>query len=479
MKRIIFCSVVLLVGNAVLAQTTPTAPAAPSLAQALTPMGTAPSTANMGHAIQNGTDNKVSVTQVGTSQGSFVEQGNGTGTGGNQARIWQTGNVGPNSGVANMAETHQMGTKNQTTQYQFGDQNEVLVNQGMLLTHSKRNRAVVQQGSQSSQKGEKNKAQIDQDGNRNQARTRQHFDENEASTFQYGNKNYADILQNGRPDSPSSHGHRAEIGQDGNLNDAWIRQKGQGATNEATARQVGDNNYSWQKQNATASSGMGNNAVVAQGTNAPNTMAANIDDLLDMMYPYRLGSGSSATNNEAFQKQNGDDNLVASYQMGDANYSEQEQKGDGNQALVSQNYYDSDPAHGQNYAKQVQLGNDNLAGIGQNGSKNRAFHSQVGVGNKALSVQLGFKNDVNIYQRDDLNVALTAQHGACNDILIVQYAGQSALVKQIGNNNTANIYQAGPDGGDGPYDCGFDPRLNQRPRNPIDIFNIPDICPGC
>lgn len=479
MKRIIFYSVALLVGNVVLAQTTPGAPAGPANAKAMTPMAPAPPWANMSETYQSGSNNKVSVQQVGTMQASYVEQDNGSGSGGNQARIWQTGSVGPNSGMANMSETHQKGTRNQSTQYQFGDKNEILVNQGLALTNSKKNRAEVKQGSQGAQKAEKNKAQIDQDGKRNQARTHQLFDGNEAYTHQYGNKNYADIWQNGGPDNPNSHGHRAEIGQDGNRNDAWIRQKGQGATNEATALQEGDNNYSWQEQKASAAGGMGNNALVAQGTNAFNPMTVTLDNELENLYHFRTGYSNISNDNQAFQFQKGDDNIVSAFQKNEDNYSEQEQKGDGNHAYVAQNSYDSNPANGKNYAKQFQYGNDNMAGIGQNGSQNRVYQSQVGVGNKALSVQLGLKNDVNIYQRDDLNAALTAQDGTCNDILLVQYAGQSALVKQIGTNNTANVYQAGPDGGDGPYDCGFDPRLPQQPRNPIAVFDIPDICPGC
>ncbi|HAV55202.1 MAG: curlin [Aequorivita sp.] len=484
MKKVIFCAVALMMGAVGLAQTTPVAPGAPTNAQSLTPQGPAPASANMSHSIQNGNDNKVAISQVGTKQGAYTDQADGTGSGGNQGRIRQEGNVGPNSGVANMAELYQRGTDNQSTQYQFGDKNEALVKQGNLLSGSDGNRALIQQGATGAQQGEKNKAEITQNGNDNQARTQQRYDKNEALTNQFGNGNYADIGQNAQPNG--SMGHAAEIGQTGLDNDAWIRQEGNGARNEATALQLGDNNFSWQEQDASASGGMGNNAYVAQGLDVrPNPIAAGL--YLDLLSVDVINNGSLnslATNAKAFQFQDGDDNVAASLQFGDGNYSEQHQDGDDNHALVVQNAF-GNPAGNSNYAKQTQTGDDNEAAIGQNGMNQRALQSQIGDKNKALSTQRGHDNDVNIHQRGDKNFASTGQRGQCNDALVVQYDGQSAVVEQNlvgglpGGNNTANIYQSGPNGGGGAIGCGFDTQLPMPPQVDVPIFDIPDICPGC
>jgi len=484
MKKVIFCAVALMMGAVGLAQTTPDAPAAPTNAQALTPMAPAPASANMTESYQSGNDNKVAVRQIGTKQGAYTMQGDGTGTGNNQGIILQEGNVGPNSGVANMAELHQKGTKNQSRQSQFGDRNEALVNQGLTDTGSERNRAEIQQGATGAQQGQKNKAQIDQDGDRNQARTQQRFDKNEALTNQDGDRNYADIGQNASPNN--SAGHAAEVDQVGEDNDAWIRQEGNGARNEASALQYGDDNYSWQEQDASASGGMGNNALVTQGDiYVGNPMAAALYTDLDNVDNITNGAYNPGSDNaKAFQFQDGDDNIAVSAQFGDGNYSEQDQDGDDNDALIVQNAY-GNPAGGVNYAKQTQDGDDNVAGIAQNGSSHRALQSQIGDNNRALSTQRGEMNDVNIHQRGNSNSATTAQRGQCNDALVVQYGGQSAKVEQNltdgmpNGNNTANIYQQDPNGPGGDIDCGFDNKLPMTPRNNIDVFNIPNVCPGC
>lgn len=482
MKKVIFCAVALMIGAVGLSQTTPTAPTAPASAEALPGIIPGLTTANRAHAIQNGSNNKVAVKQIGTSQNAYSDQGDGTGSGGNQARILQTGNVQAASGVKNNAQVMQRGTENQSTQYQFGDKNKALTNQGMNDSGSEKNRALIQQGATGAQQGEKNLAQIDQDGYKNQARTQQRFDKNEAFTDQDGDKNYADIGQNASPNN--SKGHAAEITQNGNDNDAWTRQEGNGARNEATAVQFGDDNYSWQEQDASAASGNGNNAAVVQGTNVINPLAASIDTYMDThVDSYHVGNNFNSVRNQAFQFQDGDDNIVAAFQTGEDNYSEQHQEGDDNEALVAQNFYDPNPANGNNYAKQTQDGDDNTAGIGQNGSNHKALQSQIGSNNRAYSTQQGQYNDVNVHQRGNSNYATTAQRAQDNDILVVQYDGQSAVVEQNltmpGGNNTANIYQSGPDGGGGAIDCSFDPQLPMTPRNPIDIFNIPDVCQGC
>ncbi|MAB57738.1 MAG: hypothetical protein CL524_09370 [Aequorivita sp.] len=488
MKKVIFCAVALMIGAVALGQTDPYAPYAPSLAQGLVP-GPAPAWANMSYSSQNGNNNKVSVFQIGTKQGAYTIQDDGSGMGGNQGRIIQTGNVGPNSGMANMAELHQKGTTNQSTQYQYGDRNEALVNQGMGAhagdDGSANNKALIQHGATNAQQGERNMAQVDQDGVGNQARTQQRVDRNEALTDQYGDNNYADIFQNAAPDGGK--GHEAEIDQDGDNNDAWINQKkGTGGWNSATAIQVGGGNFSYQEQESDAANGESNDALATQGDiYIGNPMAAALYTTLDGIDDITNGAYNPGSDNaKAFQFQLGDDNIVVSGQFGDGNYSEQHQTGDDNDALIVQNAY-GNPAGGTNYAKQSQIGDGNVAGIVQNGMNNRALQAQTGSDNIALSTQRGRDNDTYIHQAGNSSFASTAQRGQCNDILVVQFDGQWAKVEQNlsgglpGGNNTATIYQANPNSNTSDVGCRFDEQLPTINQNDIPIFNIPDICPGC
>ncbi|WP_245574837.1 hypothetical protein [Aequorivita capsosiphonis] len=347
------------------------------------------------------------------------------------------------------------------------------------------NKAYAQQGDITAQEAQDNKLEISQNGDDNQARTEQRFDNNEALTDQTGTDNYADIYQYAQPDQ--SDGHTAEVTQNGGLNDAWVRQDGVGARNAATSRQDGTDNYSDQVQWSTDNTDFAdsNNAAVFQGTNGGNLMTTVIDSYMDTFVDnYHVGGNSASIRNSAFQDQYGDDNDAAAFQRGQDNYSEQKQVGDENDALVIQNFYDPNGANGNNYAKQTQTGDYNIAGIAQNGYNNRALQSQNGDYNIALSTQQGHDNDANVHQIGDDNYATTAQRASCNDILVVQYDGQSAVVEQNldglpGGNNTANIYQSGPDGGGGTINCAFDPKLTPRTRVDIPVFNIPDVCPGC
>ncbi len=488
MKKVILGAVALMIGGMVFAQTETVAPAPPTNAQVLIPAPGVPASANAAHAIQNGDDNKVAVSQVGTRQGAYSDQDNGSGVGGNQARITQTGNQGPLSGRLNMAEVYQRGTENQSTQSQYGNRNEALTQQGNIDDGSDGNLAWIRQGSPTAQRAEDNKAQVIQNGDDNQARTEQRYDNSEALTTQSGNLNYADIFQDAAPDS--SEGHEAEILQTGDSNDAWINQvAGAGAGNEATAIQDGTGNLSYQQQESTAvsngSATRSNNAYVTQGIDSrANPMATG--QYLDLLTVDVINNGplnSGATNAKAFQFQVGDDNEVAALQFGDGNYSEQRQNGEGNDAFVMQNAF-GNPAGNSNYAKQNQIGDDNEAAIGQNGMDHNALQAQTGNRNKALSTQRGHDNDTNIHQIGDDNWASTAQRGQCNDALVVQYDGQWAKVEQnlVGGlpagNNTANIFQAGPGGG-AVIDCDFDAMLLTPAQNDIPVFDIPDICPGC
>lgn len=488
MKKVILSAVALMIGGFVFAQTQTNAPAAPTNAQGLIPAPSVPASANAAYAIQNGDDNKVKVRQVGTKQGAYSDQDNGSGVGGNQARILQTGNVGPLSGRLNMSEVYQRGTENQSTLRQFGNKNEALTQQGMNDDGSAGNLALIQQGSSTAQEAESNMAQIIQDGDDNQARTEQRYDNSKALTTQDGTDNYADISQVAAPDS--SEGHQAEIMQDGDTNAAWIDQVGgAGASNEATAIQDGSGNFSYQHQESTAvtsSNGdWSNNAYVSQGSNTrSNPIASSIyTDLFNVDNIVNGSANSGAVDNAAFQFQLGDDNTLTALQMGDENYSEQRQDGEGNDAFVVQNNF-GNPAGGTNYAKQTQIGDDNEAGIAQNGSDHKALQVQTGNDNVALSTQRGHDNATNIHQIGDNNYATTAQRGQCNEALVVQYDGQWAKVEQnlVGGlpagNNSANIFQSGPGGG-ADVGCGFDDMLPMPDPNDIPVFDLPDVCPGC
>ena len=493
MKKGIFCAVALMIGAVGLAQTDPNAPTAPPQSPGLSPMAPAPATANRAKSDQWGNDNKVQMSQVGTAQGAYNNQDDGTGSGGNQARFIQTGNVQAASGVKNYADNYQRGTKNKSNQMQYGDHNESYVQQGNTDDGSEKNRAQIQQGAAGAQQAERNKASIAQNGDDNQARTQQNFDRNEALTMQDGDNNYADINQNAKPNGGK--GHEAEIDQDGNDNDAWIDQTSNsgGSTagwNSATAVQDGVGNFSYQQQEATSAGGEDNNALVAQGPNGAiralgNTVGVGLmNDLLGVDNIFNGPLSLTSNNSRAFQFQKGDGgNVVVAGQFGDKNYSEQHQDGTRNHALVEQNAF-GNPAGGENYARQDQMGDRNEAGIGQNGLDQRAYQYQNGDRNVALSTQRGHDNDVNTHQIGDRNYAQTAQRGQCNDILVVQYDGQSAVVQQNvpgglpGGNNTANIFQAGPGGG-AAIDCDFDSKLPKDPRNPIAFDPIPNICPGC
>jgi len=478
MKKVILSAVALMIGGFAFAQTTPDAP---TQAVDIVALPGAPSSANTGESVQNGNNQKVSVIQIGTKQSAASYQEDGMGIGGNLARIKQTGNVGPTSGVANLAEVHQQGSTNQSTQWQEGDKNSSLVKQGMNNAASANNKALTIQGT--GNQAEKNWAEINQDGDDNQARTKQTFDNSAALVNQNGDRNYADINQNGSPNN--SAGHDAEIGQDGDDNDARIKQYGNGAANAATALQSGSGNFSSQDQDASASGGSGNNAYVAQGEdNRSNPMAFGLyTQLLGVDNVANGTFNPGASNATAFQFQDGDDNNAASLQFGDENYSEQNQDGDDNDALIVQNAF-GNPNGESNYARQDQDGDNNESAIAQNGKNQRAYHTQIGNKNNALSTQRGHDNDVNIHQRGDRNRATTAQRGQCNDILVVQHDGQSYSVEQNlngglpGGNNTANIFQAGPGGG-ADIDCIINPELVPGAQTPVPSFNIADICPGC
>ena len=499
MKKIMLSAAALLIGAAMFAQV----PGAPVADQNLVPQNSADAEANAGLSIQNGNDNKVRVRQAGELNTSYTEQDNGSGVGGNLARVRQTGAVNGNvgdSGEDNAAEVRQSGSANQSTTRQEGDRNNAYTAQGQNNDASTGNKARIQQGI--ANQAEDNFAAIVQDGDNNQANTLQIVDNSDAWTRQIGDDNKSMITQDGAPEDTD--GHLANNYQEGTGNENAIMQDGAGARNTALSTQYGDNNQAKQTQTTDAlEGGIGNKAVNYQGfTGAGAVQLAdivtadaifsdinnNVDDTF---------SGSSTTGsvtNESFggivfQDQAGSDNEAYSVQYGSSvdgsNYIKQTQSGSGNDALAIQNR-GGGPGGGDNEAEQFQAGDDNELGISQNGTGHKALQTQDGNRNKALSSQLDSGNLLNIHQRGDDNWATSAQRGDANAALLVQRDGQSFIAQQNldglgGGGNQIDALQLGPDGdfGTDGIDCGFNEQMDPTMDYTIDPFDLGDVCPGC
>ncbi len=451
----------------------------------------AASTANTGWSMQNGNDQKVYVRQAGTNMSVFTDQGDGDGTGGNQARIWQTGAVSAASGIENAADVRQFGTENQSTTRQEGDRNEAVTRQGLNDAASASNKALIRQGT--ADQAENNYAAIEQDGTENQAWTRQTYDNSEARTVQVGNKNAAKVIQVANPND--SAGHSAIVEQYGDENSAVTMQNGS-ARNAARTAQLGNGNQSFQTQSSSAASGLGNNADVDQGTGqVVSTLVTdiyfggleNVDDITS-------GGGFNGTSTAglAIQDQTGENNNAFIGQFGsadaDSNYAEQNQSGKDNEALTVQNAFGA--ADGGNYSRQDQSGEANQAGISQIGSMNRAYQRQNDANNIALTTQRGWNHVVNTYQDGHgANVVTTAQRGDKNTILAVQRGGHSYSVEQnvqegletTNGGNIADILQLGPNGDfehDG-IECEFEDPKSPNMDFDIQDFNIANPCDDC
>ncbi len=505
MKKAILCAVALIFGAFVYAQDIPGSPTSllepPILGSAVG--------ANTGNSIQNGDHNKVRVRQAGTSQSVRTNQNNGSGSGGNLAKIRQTGAVQTASGVENAADVLQSGSNNQAQTRQEGDYNNAVTRQGQNNIGSARNKAKIRQGT--GQNAEHNRAAIDQDGDDNLAQTKQTYDNSDAWTTQFGNANKSMIVQNAGPNATS--GHEARNIQVGNSNESSIDQSGAGARNTALAIQWGDNNQAKQKQITDALSGAtGNAADIQQGklfdfAGPPASAASSLfnlggeaaSELGSFIFAYSGPPGPPgppafySSNAVAFQTQGGNDNAASITQMGAGtasghNYAEQEQVAGstGNKAAILQGYRGSGD---NNYAKQYQAGSDNEAGLVQSGNSNKGYQDQRGSGNDVLSAQNGSEHLLNVHQRGIDNRALSVQYGIDNTILLVQRGGQSYTAQQnaaggyFGTNggNQIDVLQLGPSGNfatDG-IDCSFDPELDPTMNYSIPDFELEDVCPDC
>lgn len=445
--------------------------------------------ANKGLSVQTGNSQKVLVQQAGTANAAWTVQENGSGIGENQARVRQTGNVGPFSGVANSAEVRQSGSLNQSTTAQEGDYNNALTRQGQNDGGaSTSNKARIQQGV--AQQGEYNFSNVTQDGLGNEAFTRQTYDNNDAWVTQAGDHNLSFVNQNGSPNGTD--GHSGLVDQDGDFNESIIMQGGAGGRNDAKTLQLGNANHAKQVQTTDALTGsQGNNAIISQGDGGTPTFL-NTSVLFGRIVPLDAGfqnggfSGNSY-NGVAFQFQAGHENEAEIHQFGaDApqghNYGEQNQNGARNDAYIIQNAF-GNPNGGANYARQDQMsgGDDNIAGIGQNGQGHKAYQRQFGDRNNAISTQRGTYNLVNTYQDGVDNWGTTKQVGQFNKALLVQKGTNSYMIDQNGVGNQAYSLQLGPDGNiwDDGENCYFEPQMDPMYIAPINSFDLDDICQGC
>jgi hypothetical protein len=497
MKKVIFCAVALMFTALGFSQVTDSNGNASPAATTVGILPGAAATANSGLSIQNGDDQKVRVRQAGTNQSAYTNQDNGSGTGGNLARVMQTGEVSSASGVANRTDVLQSGTENQSTTKQEGDYNDAVTRQGQDNDASAWNKALIRQGT--GQQAQDNYAAIDQDGDGNQAQTQQTYDNSDAWTQQTGTDNKSMIVQNAGPNQTD--GHYAMNEQEGERNESFISQWGSGARNSAGALQVGNDNQAKQFQNATdGAGGTGNSAGISQGDisvgrgqSVASEASTQWSAVSANVQPSAIiGWVNPSDYNRAIQTQVGSDNSAGVIQMGGradgSNYGEQDQTGAGNNAgMVQGHFY---PTENSNYAKQEQNGADNSAGLAQTGSDNQSYQNQDGNANTSLAYQNGAGHKLNTHQFGDASTAYSNQHGAGNAALIVQYDGQSYTVEQnIGlglqdrsaGNNQADILQMGPDGdfGAGAVDCGFDEPLDLDMDYTVPGFNLGDICVDC
>ncbi|WP_299254635.1 curlin [uncultured Lacinutrix sp.] len=447
---------------------------------------------NFGEADQQGNGNQLQVRQAGAWQSTYSEQGDGLGTGGNKARIWQTGEVTPPpSGFANVSDVRQLGTENESTTYQEGDFNEAVTRQGLKDGGlSGGNRALIQHGTAG--QGEYNFAMVEQDGQDNRSKTIQSFDNNEARTVQLGDNNRMSIRQKSGPNGTSGNSALAE--QYGDDNHATTYQDGH--DQEAHLVQTGDDNRANQIQE-----GNNNRGVVDQGQGLIDDTIAGLSGqvYLDVFADsdYSVGAGGSDSQaGKALQIQDGDDNQAYLGQFGSdgeaSNYGEQNQVGDSNSASMNQNAFGT-AAGGANYGRQDQDGDGNFAILGQNGRDHKAYQRQDGDSNFVISSQKGNANLVSTFQGGDFNVAITGQRGHDNQALVVQMsdngAGHSFVSRQNvldggmpNGGNTIDVLQLGPDGDlNGTFPgCDFQPEVDiNSPTGPAS-FDLDAPCgPGC
>jgi len=456
MKKVILSAAALMCGAIMFGQT--------PLPTQVTPNPLAPVGANAAEANQTGNGQLLKIKQIGYFNSAKTTQGDGTGAGMNEALIDQLGgNLIPGKG--NTGEVKQLGTENEGAIVQKSSDNKARVDQGQTDHGSSVNKARIEQGVVHGLNavGTGNVGYIAQDGVDNSAKTIQINDNNDAWTDQDGNHNQAQIRQTST-NAPTSNtattgdeGQTAKVVQHGNINASWVDQDGRGAGNEAYTTQVGNNNIAVQKQFSTVDWLLhGNTATIEQG---PLGHLSN--------YAYATQDQEGINQDATIKQYNGD--------IDSRNRARQYQRGNANDAKITQTMDNS--GHGMNYANQDQNGVLNDADLVQNGKNNKAYQVQHGNRNKVDSDQHGNGNKLNTYQYGDKNYALTQQNHDYNAALIVQYDGQSAVLTQSGYDNSANIFQAGPNGGHELL-CVF-PEFGGHPDYTDPVLEVLPVCQDC
>ncbi len=504
MKKMIFGALALFIGTVAFGQQTDPAPLLGGATETTSNIS-GDADANVTENYQFGNANKVRVAQAGTRQSVYTSQDNGSGTGENIARIMQTGEVQPESGVENVAEVKQSGSRNGAQIGQQGDENLAVAHQGQFDDGSEDNVAMIQQGT--GEQAQYNSAEVYQDGKTNFVGIQQTFDRSSAAAIQGGDDNKSLINQNAGPNL--SDGMIAGTAQFGARNEASISQMGTpdggGDTGRSVAftDQLGNDNKAKQVQNSTADEGVqGETAYINQGFDTgvgfflDNDGAANANGETDVYDQLNAIDGDLSVSEagsfggEAIQMQTGKMSAAEIHQFGSAdsgpNKAQQNQSGWNQEALIVQNS-NGHPAGGDNYAFQDQKDDNNTAAIGQNGFSHKAAQFQDGKRNNAFSVQRGQNNLVSTEQYGNDSRLETLQNGSANRIKVVQTDGQSALVEQNagqfgpGNGgNQANIYQTGSGGDLGLQveTCDFGEMMEFDQITPGTV-TVPELCPGC
>ncbi|MDI9421077.1 MAG: hypothetical protein QM451_02440 [Bacillota bacterium] len=308
-------------------------------------------------------------------------------------------------------------------------------NTALVVQDGNRNEAVVDQD------GETNDTVITQEGNANEADVAQRGVTTSALIEQLGNRNSAEVEQEGATGTGWT--HEAFITQDGNDNDAVIRQFVYYHGALGTILQVGNRNMADILQNGNQF-GAGSFALIEQFGNA----------------------------NEAKQIQTayGSPLIKAQiYQLGDRNFADQHQRHTayadvselyavqiGNANRVTQ--LQSEIGYGSlnRYGLAFQFGDRNEAEMTQRGHEveHTAYAVQVGDGNKTWQTQLfgeqlgailqmGDRNEATQYQSDGTNVGTIVQWGNANTASQTQAVGTGqGVVIQAGDRNKATQSQA-------------------------------------
>jgi len=310
-----------------------------------------------------------------------------------------------------------------------------------------------------------NDATVDQTGNDNQATATQSGSDNDAEIEQVGNDNDGTITQNNLNNSgtilQTGDNNTATSDQDGEKNDGFILQgwddKSVTDGNEVSLTQSGYANrsdvfqfYGEDNEATVTQSGQENDARVMQGWFVPfdavNRNVASIDQ-------------QSSNNDSRIFQYNGDDNeAIVNQSIGDYNNGQISQGylwnvHDVQISEANFNYGRIDQLGGDNNATVMQLGDHNSFELVQNGSGNVVGEEgRVSQGAKWFIQDgddndfVGEQNNGSILDYDSEGISGyygSFQEGNYNKIDLIQGQDDYGLIQQLGDSNTATLFQAG------------------------------------